>query len=143
LSGQLSRTQPAKAAAKSAGLIRDGEPALAGHAVRVRQVLAQEIEMRRAPGGDVLVVVAVGDGAADHQEQDLGQRMQDPPHVTRVLHLREVVEQRGEARLAGRVWAAPNQGRRIDSANLPPVTCRMSSEPCLLTSGTCQPSGSV
>ena len=51
---------------------QDGEPALTRDAVRVRQLPAEEVEVRRAPGGDVLVVVAVGDGAADHQEQDLG-----------------------------------------------------------------------
>ncbi len=30
----------------------------------------------------------------------LGQRMQNPPHVARVLHLREVVKQRGKTPLA-------------------------------------------
>ena len=53
------------------------------------QVPAEEIEMRRAPGSDLLVVVAVGDAAADHQEQNLGQRMQDAPHVARVLDFGE------------------------------------------------------
>ena len=80
---------------------QDGEPALAGHAMLVGQVPAQEVEMRRAPGGDVLVVVAVGNGAANHEQQHLGERMQDPPHVARVLHLREVIEQRRKARLPG------------------------------------------
>ena len=89
---------------------QDGQPALAGHAVLVGQVAAQEVEMRRAPGGDVLVVVAVGDGAADHQQQHLGQRMQDPPHVARVLHLREVVEQRREARLPGQGLGGMDHG---------------------------------
>jgi hypothetical protein len=44
-------------------------------------VPAQDVEMRRAPGGNVLVAVAIGDGATDHQQQNPGQRMQDPPHV--------------------------------------------------------------
>jgi hypothetical protein len=113
---------------------QDGKPALTRDAMRVGLVLAEEVEMRRAPGRDVLVVVAVGDGAADDQQQDLGQRVQDPPHVARVFHLREVIEQRGEARLPGRSrsarsWAAPNQGRRIDSAKLPAANCHLSSEP--------------
>ena len=119
-SGQLSRTQPAKAAAKSAGLIavhQDGEPALAGHAMHVGQVLAQEVEMRRAPGGDILVVVAVGNRAADHQQQHLGERMQDPPHVAWVLHLRKVLEQRREARLPGQGLGQRDHGRlRIRAA---------------------------
>ena len=67
----------------------------------VGQVPAEEVEVRGAPGGDVLEVVAIGDGAAHHEQEDLGQRMQDPPHVARGLHLRDVVEQRSEARLPG------------------------------------------
>ena len=57
--------------------------------------------MRRAPAGDVLVVVAVGDGTADDEQKDLLQRMQDPPHVAWVLDLGEMIEQRREARLPG------------------------------------------
>lgn len=53
--------------------------------------------MRGTPGGDVLVVVAVGDAAADDQQQHLGQRMQDAPHVARVFDLGEVIQQRSEA----------------------------------------------
>ena len=88
---------------------QDGEPALAGNAVLVGQVPAEEVEMRRAPAGDVLVVVAVGDGAADDEQQDLRQRMQDPPHVARVLHLGEVIEQRREARLPGQGFGGTGQ----------------------------------
>ncbi len=109
----------------------------------VREVLAEKAEMRRAPGGNVLVVVAIGGAAADHQKENLRQRMQDPPHVARILHSRKVVEQRGKPRLPrqnlgwqghgrGHV-AAPIKGRRIDSEKLPIVTCHMSSEPWLLT----------
>jgi hypothetical protein len=62
--------------------------------------------------------------------------MQTPPHVARVLHLREVVKQRGKTPLAngkgldlGGHGRLRGLGRRIDSENLPPVTCHMSSEP--------------
>ena len=41
--------------------------------------------MRRIPGSDVIVVVAIGDGAADHQQQDLGQRMGDPADIARIV----------------------------------------------------------
>jgi hypothetical protein len=68
--------------------------------------------------------------------------MQNPPHVARVLHLREVVQQRGKTPLSngkgldlcghGRLQAL---GRRIDSENLPPVTCHMGSEPWLIPRG--------
>ena len=115
---------------------QDGEPALAWNAMLVGEVLAEKAEMRRAPGGDVFVVVAIGDTAADHQKENLRQRMQDPPHVARVLHLRKVVEQRGKPRLPGQGLgsqghvAAPIKGRRIDLEKLPIVTCHMISEPC-------------
>ena len=52
---------------------QDGEPAFAGHAVRVGQVPAEEVEVRGAPGGDVLVVVAVGDGTKNSDEKQAQQ----------------------------------------------------------------------
>ena len=55
--------------------------------------------MRPAPGGDVVVVVAVGDGRADHQQQDLGQRVRDATDIARVGDGGEVIEQNAEARL--------------------------------------------
>jgi hypothetical protein len=114
---------------------QDGQPALAGNAVRVGQVPAEEAEMRRAPGGDVLVVVAVGYGAADDQQQDLVEPVGDPPHVARVLHHGEVVEQRGKARPPGLRLdrqchcRLPTSGRQIDSDNRPLVTCHLGSVP--------------
>lgn len=90
---------------------QDGEPALAGDAILVGQVAAQEGEMRRPPGSDVLVVVAVGDGAADDEQEDLVQTVADPPHVARVVHHREVLEQRREARLPGQGVGKSNHGR--------------------------------
>jgi hypothetical protein len=47
-----------------------------------------------APIDDVVVIVAARDRAAHHQEQHLAQRIHEP----RILDLREVIEQRGEAR---------------------------------------------
>ena len=38
--------------------------------------------MRLAPGGDIVVVVALRDRAAHDQEQNLRQRMEDPPDIT-------------------------------------------------------------
>jgi hypothetical protein len=57
-----------------------------------------------APGGDVVVVVTVGDGAADHQQKNLGQRVQDPPHIAGVVDRRGVFQQDGEAGLLGKNW---------------------------------------
>jgi hypothetical protein len=119
LEGQLSRTQAAKASAKSAGLIRfirmvsQRSP---GDAVLVGQVPAEEVEVRSAPCGDVLVVVAVGDGAADHEQQHFRQRMQDPPNVARVFDVGEVVEQRREARLLGQAFGEGHARLRVRAA---------------------------
>lgn len=54
---------------------QNGQPAPARDAVRVGQVLAEEIQMRRTPVGDGIIVVAIGDRAADHQQQHLTQRV--------------------------------------------------------------------
>ena len=55
----------------------DVEPTPAGNAVIKGQEAAQEIEMRFAPIGDQVEVVAVANAAADHQEHDLVQRVRD------------------------------------------------------------------
>lgn len=52
----------------------------------------KEIEMRLAPGGDIVVVVAIRDRAANDQEQNLRQRMEDPPDITRVVNRRKVFQ---------------------------------------------------
>ena len=68
-------------------------------ALRAGQMPLQRFQMRHAPGGDVLVIVAIRDGPANDEQQHLGQRMQDAPQVARVRHMAEMIEQRG------RVWA--------------------------------------
>lgn len=40
--------------------------------------------MRRALFGDVLEIIAGGDRPADHQKQDLRQRMRDTPRLARI-----------------------------------------------------------
>src|SRR3546814_14622342 len=59
----------------------------------------QEREMRLAPGGDVIVVVAVGDRAADRQQQHLRQRTRHTPRIARVLDLRKMLQKRSQPRL--------------------------------------------
>jgi hypothetical protein len=76
-----------------------GQPASAGRAMRVGQVVAQEAEVRFAPGRDRLVMVAVGHRAADHEKQHLPQRMRDAPGLARIVDDREMIEKRLETRL--------------------------------------------
>lgn len=54
--------------------------------------------MRLAPSGDVVVIVAVGDGAADHEQQDLRQRVRHLPRLARILDYGEMVQQGTKAR---------------------------------------------
>src|SRR3546814_7693344 len=70
------------------------QPAPTRHAVVIGQKAPQEREMRLAPGGDVIVVVAVGDRAADRQQQHLRQRMRHTPRIARVLDLRKMLQKR-------------------------------------------------
>jgi hypothetical protein len=76
---------------------QNGQPAPAGDAVLVGQMASQEVQVGVAPRGNMVVVVAVGDGAADHQEQDLGQRVGNATDVARVVDGGEVVQQCAEA----------------------------------------------
>ena len=48
--------------------------------------------MRFAPGGDVVVIVAIRDRAANDKEQDLGQRMHDPADIARIVDRGEVLQ---------------------------------------------------
>ena len=50
-----------------------------------------------APGGDIIVVVAIRDRAANDQEQNLRQRMEDPPDITRVVNRGKVFQKHREA----------------------------------------------
>ena len=76
---------------------QDAQPALAGDAVVEGREAAQELQVMPAPGGDVVEVVAGGDGAADHQQQDLAQRIHHPPGLARVLELGKVLQQQRQA----------------------------------------------
>ena len=58
---------------------------------------AQEVQVRLAPGGDVVVVVAVGHGAADDQEQDFSEWMGDAADIARIIDAGEMVEKDAQA----------------------------------------------
>ena len=57
--------------------------------------------MRLAPGGDVVVVVAVGHRPADHQQQHLWQRMGHAADVARAVDPGKMLQQNGQARALG------------------------------------------
>jgi hypothetical protein len=56
--------------------------------------------MRFAPFGDPFVIVAIGNRAANHQQQHLRQGVRHAPRFARVLdHGKKMVEQRPKTRL--------------------------------------------
>ena len=48
--------------------------------------------MVMAKGGDLVEVVARGDGGAGQQQQDLGQRVDDPPRLTVIFEKGKMLE---------------------------------------------------
>src|ERR1700681_4074268 len=70
------------------------QPALAGDAIVIGREFSQEIEMVMAKGGDLVEVVARGDGGAGQQQQDLGQRVDDPPRLTVVFEPGKMLQQK-------------------------------------------------
>ena len=81
----------------------------------VGQKATQEVEMGFAPFGNPLVIVAIRDRGAHHQQQHLRQRMRDAPCLARVLDLGKMFQQHAQSRLLGGEengkahGAAPNQ----------------------------------
>lgn len=82
----------------------------------IRQDLPQERQMGVPPGRDVIVVVAIGDRPANHQQQDLRQGVRHSPRLARILDGGEMVEQGTKARFLAKGrsgqghGASPNQG---------------------------------
>ena len=76
---------------------QNGQPAPAGDAVCVGQVLAQEAQMRLTPVGNGFIVVAIGDRVAHHQQQHLTQWMQDAVDVAGIVDVGKVLQQGGQA----------------------------------------------
>ena len=74
------------------------KPTFAGNAVMKRPIAAQKLKMRRTPGGDGLVVVAIGHCGADHQQQDLRQRMRHSPSLARIVDHCKMIEKRAVGR---------------------------------------------
>ena len=59
---------------------------------------AQKVEMRGSPTLNILEVVAGANRGASQQQQDLGQRINDPPALTLVRQARKVPQKQGQTR---------------------------------------------
>ena len=79
----------------------------------VGQEATQERQMRFAPFGDPFVIVAIGNRAADHQQQHLRQRVRHPPRLARVFDDGKMVEQRPKTRLVGKIERRGHSWRRL------------------------------
>ena len=103
-SSRSSQAQLVKHTENSSGSIRidpvhqDVEPASAGNALIKRQKAAQKVEMRLAPGGHIVEIVARGDRRADDEQQHLRQGMCHSPLLTRVLDDRKIIQKAGKTR---------------------------------------------
>ncbi len=82
--------------------------------------------MRFPPGGDALVVVAIGNRSADHQQQHFRQRMRYPPGLSRVLDLPEVIQQRPKAGLLTRLRYLQFHRGSSESVAIQGITIRTS-----------------
>lgn len=78
-SGQVSHTNAVTLAENRTGLVRFTRMV----SQRPPGTASQEIQAGVAPHSNMVVVVALGHGAADQPEQDLGQRVGDTLHVAR------------------------------------------------------------
>src|SRR5262245_41393598 len=88
--------------------------------------------MSLTPRRDPFIVIAIRDGAADHQQQHLRKRVSHPPRLTRVFNHREMVEQCTQTRLCSRKHqvkhhgggseSAPHYRIRLPASRKPPLT---------------------
>ena len=74
------------------------QPALAGNAVMERGKAPQELEMVSAPCDDLVEIVARGDGPTGDQQQNLVQRVGDPPGLAGVVEPGKVLKEQPQPR---------------------------------------------
>jgi hypothetical protein len=117
------RGDPALKAAREQGRINAvyqvPQPARAGNAVVEIGELPQKVEMMLAPFDDVLEIVAGGDRRTGHQQQNLLDRIDNPPRFPVVVELRKLLQKQRQTSsralvLDDRVhlMLQPNQERR-------------------------------
>src|SRR5262249_25501731 len=81
---------------------------------------------------DPFVIIAIGDRAADDQQQHLRQRMRHTPRLARVLDDSKMIEQRPQARLGIKIKTGEAHGGcsesgehnriRLSASRKPPLT---------------------
>jgi hypothetical protein len=109
-----------------------------------REKAPQKRQMRLAPGGDPLVIVAIADRPAHDEKQNLRQRMRCPPRFARILNRREMIQQRPKAGLLrkSKIDKLHDRGSRIKAAQQNQTSRQTlnrvnpSSEPC---TSACRP----
>jgi hypothetical protein len=100
MSGALSRRLVTQAVKHSANRGRGQrvhhvvERVVRGDAARVGQEPTQELELAPPPAGDLHEVLRPGERRAEHEQQDLGQRIDHLPRLPRILERREMVDER-------------------------------------------------
>src|SRR6266704_5952254 len=77
------------------------QPALARNAVMELGEPAQKGEMVLAPGDDVVEIVAGRDRGAGHQQQDLLERIHDPPGLALIPEFGKMLQKQAQARPRG------------------------------------------
>jgi hypothetical protein len=78
---------------------------------------AQKVQMRLAPGGDVVVVVTVGDRSTDHQQKDLRQGMDDAADCRRIVDYGKMIKQNGQPGFRGQ-WGGAGDMRRDSESEI-------------------------
>src|ERR1700689_3520212 len=111
--GHSARIQSSKQLANVSGSIRFTNARSQRSQGIIGREFSQEIEMVMAKGGDLVEVVARCDGDAGQQQQDLGQRVDDPPRLTVVFEPGKMLQQQCYARprhvLVGEKVGAPKE----------------------------------
>src|SRR6266496_2668581 len=118
------------------------QPALARNAVMELGEPAQKGEMVLAPGDDVVEIVAGRDRGAGHQQQDLLERIHDPPGLALIPEFGKMLQKQAQARPRGllvndRLDASVHA--RAPGITVPPSTQNRPLRPVNLTSEPWRP----
>ena len=93
-----------------------------GHAAGERQHPPKKVELAICPAFDLGEVLGPGHRAAEHDQQDLRQRINDLPRLARVFERRKMVKKRCCAHGSPRVVEAPNNSHKTTLGNPIPAS---------------------